>query len=513
LKMKVYLTTLGCKLNESELEAWTRQFAARGDEIVNDAREADLCVVNTCTVTQAAARKSRLLAKKVAHANQNAQIVVTGCYATLAPEEARALPNVAFVVPNPDKDQLVALAGERFSDARFQMVESGCRMPEAASGELASSCHFERSEWHSPRAVPSGKSPAEPRRDFSSQTTLLAMTKEAMPHPRTRAFVKIEDGCNMSCAYCIIPLARGRARSRTQADIVDQVAQLVDDGYREVILTGVQISDYHLEEREAGRGRLRGLCSLVRDILERTALPRLRLTSIAPWDLDEELLDLFSDARLCRHLHLSLQCGSTTVLRRMRRPYSADQFAQAVELARAKVPDVGITTDVIVGFPGESDVEFQESLEFVERMGFARVHVFPYSARAGTTAAQFPLQVPAHIKDARAKAMQSVADESGKRFARRFLGRTLPVLYETETPSLTHEYARPDDAQGSVFMRHQPSPVNNGGGQGRGFWSGYTDNYIRVVTRSGESLANRIVPTKLEEVIEDGARGNVVSGY
>ncbi len=453
--MKVYLTTLGCKLNESELEAWARQFAAQGAEIVDDAREADLCVVNTCTVTQAAARKSRMLAKKVARANHNARVVVTGCYATLSPEEAQSLPNVAFVVPNRDKDQLVALASRYYGDVAYGMAEAGCRLPEAASGELG-----------------------------SENTTLplppsTSVEERVLPHPRTRAFVKIEDGCNMSCTYCIIPLARGRATSRPQAEIVDEVARLVDSGYQEVILTGVQISDYQLDERQGGRGRLRGLCDLVRDILARTALPRLRLTSSAPWDLDPELLDLFSDARLCRHLHLSLQSGSTTVLRRMRRPYSAEQFAHAVELARERVPDVGITTDVIVGFPGESEVEFRDSIDFVEEMGFARVHVFPYSARAGTVAGSLPLQVSDPIKEARAKAMQRVADESGRRFARKHLGGTRQVLYEVEASA-------------------------------PGLWSGYTDNYIRVVARSDENLANRIVPTRLEEVIEDGARGRVV---
>ncbi|MGB8644540.1 MAG: tRNA (N(6)-L-threonylcarbamoyladenosine(37)-C(2))-methylthiotransferase MtaB [Anaerolineae bacterium] len=432
--MKVYLTTLGCKLNESELEAWTRQFAERGDEIVRDAREADLCIVNTCTVTQAAAKKSRLLARKTAQLNPAAPVVLTGCYATMSREEALRLPNVAFVVPNPDKDRLVELAARYHGDPSFERVANGCRMPEAASGELA--------------------------------------------HPRTRAFVKIEDGCNMSCTYCIIPLARGRSRSRPQAEIVAEVRGLVESGYQEVILTGVQISDYRYDEREPGQGRLRALNELVRAILSETSLPRLRLTSIAPWELEEEFLDLFADSRLCRHLHLSLQSGSTTVLRRMRRPYSAEQFADAVAMARARVPEVGITTDVIVGFPGESQVEFDQSCEFVERIQFARVHVFPYSARAGTAAATLPLPVADPVKDARARAMQAVADQSIGNFVQRFVGRTLPVLYEAESSM-------------------------------PGVWSGYTDNYIRVIARSQENLANRIIPTKIVEVIEDGARGEV----
>lgn len=429
--MKVYLQALGCKLNESELEAWARDFAARGDQVVTDPRDADTIVLNTCTVTAQAARKSRNLSRHLARANSNAQIVLTGCYASMSSEQAQGLPNVAFVVPNADKDALVKITRERVGDFPY--------------------------------------APYFPSPSVNEQVSL-----------RTRAFVKIEDGCNMSCTYCIIPLARGRARSRPQNEIIDAIKSLVDGGYQEVILTGVQISDYRLQERESGNGRLRGLCDLVSEILRETPLPRLRLTSIAPWDLDDELLDMFSDTRLCRHLHLSLQSGSNTVLRRMRRPYTVEQFADAVEMARAMIPHVAITTDVIVGFPGEADVEFQESLEFVERMNFARVHVFPYSAREGTVAAQLPLHLSDLVKDARAKAMQRVADTAQANFAKQNVGRTFDVLYEEQTNAA-------------------------------GIFSGYTDNYIRVATRSNENLSNRILSTRLMENVQDGARGELVS--
>ena len=275
----------------------------------------------------------------------------------------------------------------------------------------------------------------------------------------------------MSCTYCIIPLARGRARSRPQVEIVDEIRQLVASGYQEVILTGVQISDYRLEEREAGRGRLQGLRSLVQDILYKTSLPRLRLTSIAPWDLDEELLrSILGCSPLPPFAPLVAERKQVPVLRRMRRPYSAETFEGAVAQARRRLPEAGITTDVIVGFPGESEFEFEESLDFVRRMEFARVHVFPYSARAGTVASRLPLQVSDQVKDSRAKAMQRVATASAARFASKFLGRTLPVLYETEV-------------------------------DGSGMWSGYTDNYLRVLTHSGENLANRILPTRIEDAV------------
>ncbi len=453
--MKVYLQSLGCKLNESELEAWARDFAAQGDELVGDPQTADTIVLNSCTVTAQAARKSRGLVRQLAKKNGNARIVLTGCYATMSPAEAMGLPNVALLVPNADKDELVRLAGTRLGEREFEIGVNGCRVPEAVSGELGGG------EWAAERIAP-----------------MTSPTKTPQEVLRTRAFVKIEDGCNMSCTYCIIPLARGRARSRSQAEILDEVRSLVDSGYQEVILTGVQISDYRLEEREAGRGRLKGLCDLVAAILEETDLPRLRLTSIAPWDLDRQLLEMFEDERLCRHLHLSLQSGSSTVLRRMRRPYSAEQFADAVALAREYIPGVAITTDVIVGFPGEADVEFEESIAFVERMKFARVHMFPYSPREGTIAAKLPLHVSDFVKDARAKAMQRVADAAQQNFAQANVGMTFNVLYEEESNAA-------------------------------GTWAGYTDNYIRVVTRSRENLSNRILATRLVEAVEDGVRGEI----
>lgn len=461
--MKVYLQTLGCKLNESELESWAREFVARGDEIVNDPRLAETIVLNTCTITAQAARKSRNLSRHLARTNADAKIVLTGCFATMSPGQAAGLPNVALVVPNADKDHLVQLAGGRLQQLDFQIAANGCRMPEAVSGELLP--YFGR------RRVTNGDAVAP---DQSG-----SITHQRSDVLRTRAFVKIEDGCNMSCTYCIIPLARGRARSRPQDEILAEIKQLTGAGYQEAILTGVQISDYRLEEREAGNGRLRGLCDLVRAILNETDLPRLRLTSIAPWDLDAELLNLFQDRRLCPHLHLSLQSGSSTVLRRMRRPYSAEQFAGAVEMARSKIPNVAITTDVIVGFPGEADVEFQESFDFVERMNFARVHVFPYSTREGTVAANLPLHVSETTKDARHRAMQRLADLSLRRFAESFVGRTMEVLFE-------------ENAVGDHL------------------WSGYTGNYVRVVAHSRKNLGNQIVPTRLVGAMDDGARGEIV---
>lgn len=471
--MKVYLATLGCKLNESELEAWSRRFVGEGHEIVTDPTAADICVLNTCTVTHVAAAKSRQLARQLARSSPVARIVLTGCYASIAPVEAARLPNVALVVPNADKERLVALAGDLLGDARFQTTGTGCRMPEAASGDLlgdgssATRTLADDRLWSADGGKP----------EFASPAIAPASLK-------TRAFVKVMDGCNMSCTYCIIPLARGKEQSRALPEVVAEVKELVEAGYQEIILTGVQISVY-----EHNGDKVHGLRDLVAAILGETSVPRLRLTSIAPWDLDESLLDLWRDPRLCRHLHLSLQSGTDPTLRRMRRAYTAAQFAHAADRARERVPDVGITTDVIVGFPGESDAEFEASLRFVEEMKFSRVHVFPYSAREGTVAASLPLQVPDAVKDIRRKQMQVVANTSSRAFAERFIGRTMEVLWET---------ASRDRGPATDAVRSRPSR-----------WSGYTDNYIRVTTASHANLHNRIMQAELVTLEQDEVEGRL----
>ncbi len=480
---KVYLCALGCKLNESELQAWARGFVGEGHEIVDSPADADICVLNTCTVTHVAARKSRQMARQLARANPNARLVLTGCYATMSPKEARALPNVALVVPNAQKDRLVQMANSilPIADCTISAIQT----------------------------------------TINSQQSLVFQSlplDTRHPSRRTRAFVKIQDGCNMSCTYCIIPLARGRERSRPLNEIVSEVNALVAAGYKEIILTGVQISVY-----ENSEDKLHGLRDLVIAILGETDVPRLRLTSIAPWDLDPSLLDLFSDARLCRHLHLSLQSGSDTVLRRMRRPYTTAQFARAVELAREKIPDVGITTDVIVGFPGESEVEFEQNLNFVQTMKFSRAHVFPYSARADTVAATLPSHVSDAVKDSRAKQMQAIADASARGFAAKFVGRTMQVLWETREQSRVSLRAERSNllstleiASSRVYPRQGSRGLRPERSEGllamtpSATWSGYTDNYIRVLAPSNKELHNQITSAQLVNITDDGVLAQVL---
>ncbi|MBI3741185.1 MAG: MiaB/RimO family radical SAM methylthiotransferase, partial [Chloroflexi bacterium] len=424
------------------------------------------------------------MARQLARVNPTARIVLTGCYATMAPREARALPNVALVVPNREKDFLVERVAKNIlpiADCAVSAIQS---------------------------TVISHQSPVNFSSPLDTRHTSL----------RTRAFVKIADGCNMSCTYCIIPLARGKERSRPLREIVAEVQRLVAAGYQEIVLTGVQISEYRDNVIASAEGvkqspnnlgiasaqsarlamtpeRARGLRDLVNAILSETAVPRLRLTSIAPWDFDARLLELWRDARLCRHLHFSLQSGSDSVLQRMRRPYTTEKYLRAVEMAREKIPEVGITTDVIVGFPGESEAEFAASAQFVESIGFARVHVFPYSPREGTLAAQLPHRVSDRDKDARVKEMELIAHASARKFAEKFLGREIKVLWEareekTDTSlravlSEAKELRSNPQSIAKIASSHGVYPERSEGLLAMTpsvTWTGHTDNYIRVTT-------------------------------
>lgn len=436
--MRVYLDSLGCKLNQSEIEALAHGFVQAGHRLVQASGDADLCVVNTCTVTHVADRKSRQLIRRLRRANPTAHLIVTGCYAEMSPQELTAIEGVDLIVDNEDKEHLVELAeglGWEGSDSRALALDL---KPETSNFELQMG--------------------------------------------RTRAFVKIQDGCNNRCAYCIVSLARGGERSRPRQEILAEIEALVAAGYKEVVLTGVHVGGY-------GRDLGTGLGQLVEDILAETAVarpsaPRLRLSSIEPWDLEPSLLRLWENPRLCRHLHLPLQSGCDATLRRMRRRYTTSQYADLVATMRRQVPDLAVTTDVIVGLPGETAEEFAASLSFVEKMEFARLHVFKYSPRPGTAAAEMPHQVPYAEKKRRSEAMLELARESSQRFHRRFLGQKMEVLWETRCKDNKHERGLPP-------------------------WSGLTDNYIRVMAHSELDLTNTITSTKLAGLIEGGMRGEV----
>ncbi|HSJ58264.1 MAG TPA: tRNA (N(6)-L-threonylcarbamoyladenosine(37)-C(2))-methylthiotransferase MtaB [Anaerolineae bacterium] len=422
--MRIYVDSLGCKLNQAEMEALAAALARQGHEPAATAREADVCVLNTCAVTHVAAQKSRQALRRLHRENPAARIVATGCYAELSPEVLAALPGVERVVGNAAKADIAAL----FAPA---VVE------------------HEVEVW------------------------------PPLPRMRTRALVKVQDGCDNACTYCITRIARGPQRSRPAESVIGEVQGRVAAGYREVVLTGVHVGAYG-RDRDAG-GAL-DLWGLVRRILTETEVERLRLSSIEPWDLPEDVFGLWSDPRLCRHLHLPLQSGHDATLRRMGRRYTTGEFERLVGAARAAIAGLAVTTDVIVGFPGETEEEFGATAAFVERMAFAGVHVFPYSARPGTPAARMEGQVAAQVTAGRAGAMRAVAARSAAAFRQQFAGQTLPVLWESARES----------ARGRV-------------------WSGLTDNYLRVHAVDERDLANRIRVTRLVRVEEDGLWGEIVA--
>jgi threonylcarbamoyladenosine tRNA methylthiotransferase MtaB len=402
--VNVYLQSLGCRLNQSELESLACRFAAAGHVVVDDPALADVCVVNTCAVTSKAERKSRHRVRALARANPEAHIAVVGCYATLSPQRCAGLPGVAWVVPNDEKERVV----------------------EIVAPSPVSSCKAEK------RA----------------------------PRFRTRAFVKVQDGCDNHCTYCIVRLLRGPSRSHPVADVVAQVQSLVEAGCQEVVLTGVNLGAYG---RDLGLSN--GLIALTVALLTHTDLPRLRFSSLEPWDLDGPFFELWENPRLCRQLHLPLQAGCDETLRRMGRRIATAEFAGLVEAARAVIPDLAVTTDVIVGFPGEDEAAFRASYDFVAAMEFARLHVFPYSPRPGTPAVRLSDPVERKVRDARARTMRDLGDGQALRFRQRFVGREMVVLWEQR---------RRDD-----------------------LWTGLTDNYLRVVARAENDLHNRLVAAQL----------------
>ena len=404
--VSVALQTVGCKLNQAETESLARKFLEAGFEVVSPSENAEVFLLNTCTVTHIADRKCRQYLRAFRRQNPGAFILVTGCYAERAPDELSQMREVDLVVSNADKDHIVEIVKDRIG------IKS---------------------------AAVEGKKP--------SLSSVL----------RTRPLIKIQDGCNRHCTYCIVPRVRGRERSIPAEAVISEIKAREEEGYKEVILTGTQIGSYE------GNGGLEGL---IRRILTETSIPRVHLSSLQPQDLSPSLVQLWkSEPRICRHLHLPLQSGSDTVLRRMGRSYSRQEYEQALTLIREAIPDIAVTTDVIVGFPGESEEEFEQSYEFCARIGFAGLHVFPYSIRPGTPASRMPNQVPENVKRTRAQKMLELAKESAQSFRRRFLGQTLVVLWEEQK----------EDS----------------------LWVGHTDNYLKVFVESKVSLNNRLTKAKL----------------
>ena len=419
----VAIETHGCKLNQADSAVLAGEFARAGYRIVGSNADADIIVVNTCTVTATADSKARQALRAARRSNPGAVVVAAGCYPQRAADELRRMPEVSLVVGNQDKPQLATLALAALASQRGGLQRAAIETP----GE-----------------------------------TVTGMER------RSRAMVKIQEGCDQVCAYCIVPKVRGRERSISPDVLVDTVRQHVADGFKEVVLTGTQLGTYGFEFPDVG------LAGLLDRILAETDVPRLRVSSLQAHEISADLLTRWNDSRLCPHFHVPLQSGCDVVLRAMRRRYDTATFRQAVELIRRTIPDAGVTADIIVGFPSETEADHAESQEFAAEMWFADIHVFPYSQRPGTSAHHFQGQVEAADKRRRAAAMAEVKDAGFAAFRRGLTGQVRDVLWET---------ARPVGDEG---LR----------------WRGLTDNYVRVETTSHAELGNRITPARLTGMVD-----------
>ncbi|HEX9385278.1 MAG TPA: MiaB/RimO family radical SAM methylthiotransferase [Anaerolineales bacterium] len=423
--MKIYLDTIGCRLNQSEIESMARQFRAVGHEIVTSAQMADMAVVNTCAVTNEAAADSRGKIRQIGRAGVE-EIIATGCWATLQPQQANALPSVRQVITNARKDHLVS-----------EVLDL-------------------------------------PQESFD----LEPIARKPLPglHRRTRAFIKVQDGCDNHCTFCVTTIARGEGRSRSVADVILDIQSALDGGTKEIVLTGVHLGSW-------GQDFSKHLRDLIKAILRETDAPRLRLSSLEPWDLNADFFSLWADKRLMPHLHLPLQSGCESTLRRMARKTTPESFRELVCAARAVMPDVAITTDIIAGFPGETADEFAESLEFVKEMNFAGGHVFSYSPRPGTGAAKMKGQVRPELRKKRNHILHEALEESAKSYRQKFVGQTMSVLWESV------------------------SEMGEWGWQ----MEGLTGNYLRVNAFAPSPRWNEIDSVNLSEGASDKIKGIIIN--
>jgi len=421
--MLVYLKTLGCRLNEAELETWAQAFQKAGHQITREVTKADVIIINSCAVTADAGRKSRQLIRRVHRDNPTAKLVISGCYVTLNEDEAAQLMGVDLVISNKNKDQLVEQT----------LAALNLETMPAMSTEPGATSLFSRG--------------------------------------RQRAFIKVQDGCRYRCTFCIVTVARGEEISRPVQAIIDEINSLHQQGINEFILTGVHLGGY-------GSDIQSNLTDLIKEILEKTEIPRLRLGSLEPWELPEGFFNLFENPRLMPHLHLPLQSGSDAVLRRMARRCKTEEFSAMVKQARQQVKHFNITTDIIVGFPGETEEEWQDSFNFIKDTGFGHIHIFTYSSREGTKAASLPNQLTNEIKKQRSKQLHVLAESMKKQFAKENLNQNFSVLWEGHKQDT-------EDNQHLVF--------------------GYTPNYLRVACKvqNTESIENKIINTELKSIQND----------
>lgn len=423
---KAAFYTLGCKVNQYETEAMAEMFKSSGYEITDFESYADVYVINTCTVTNMSDRKSRQIIRRAKKTNPDAIVAVTGCYAQTSPEDVKKIDGVNIVVGTKDRKNIVELTEAASADNCIDTVS-----------DIMHTHDFE---------------------DLSIKTY----------QNRTRAYIKIQDGCNQFCSYCIIPYARGPVRSRPEHEVIAEIQKLADDGFSEIILTGIHVASYGKDLENCD------LASLICKADKTDGIKRIRLSSIEPMTLNDDFIERIKPcSKLCHHFHLSLQSGCDETLKRMNRKYTCAEYENIVNGLRKNFADAAITTDIMVGFPGETEDEFLKTSEFVQRISFADAHIFQYSQRKGTPAAKRPDQVAPEIKEKRSKIIAEITQKSRDEFRNQFIGCELEVLFE------------------------QPYHKDNE------YFEGKTSNYLTVIVPTSENLSGQIRNVTLLEMKDD----------
>ncbi len=429
---KVAFYTLGCKVNQYETEAMSELFLNNGYEITDYDGFADIYVINTCTVTGMSDRKSRQIIRRAKKSNPDSFVIVAGCYSQVSPDEVLNIDGVNLVLGTKDRGNIVRLYEENMKNKKQSKVEDIMK------------CHT-----------------------FES----LSLSTFG---DRTRAYIKIQEGCNQFCSYCKIPYARGPIRSRDFDEVIEETNRLTKKGFTEITYVGIHIASYGLDTKSKGLSEL--LCQA--DKID--GIKRLRLSSIEPMTLNEEFAQKIKGLdKLCPHFHLSLQSGCDETLKRMNRKYTTDEYYKIVEGLRKHFPEVAITTDIMVGFPGETDEEFEKTCKFAEKVAFADSHIFQYSPRPGTPAAKFENQIDPSVKESRSKKIMEICQNSKRAFMEQFLGNTKEVLFEQAVKG--------------------------------GFFEGKTANYQNVLVKTNEDLAGEYKNVLLKEIKGDNFIGEIVN--
>lgn len=418
---RIAFTTLGCKVNVYDSEAMAELFAEKGYEIVNFDDVADIYIINTCTVTNFGDKKSRQMIRRARRQNKNSIIVATGCYAQVAPQTVAEIEGINIVIGTKDRGKVV------------EIVEN----------------------YRAEKGVLNAVTDIKGEKEFER-------LKVSNLKDRTRAYIKIQEGCNRYCTYCIIPYARGPVRSRKPEDVIDEVKTLAKNGFKEIVLTGIHVASYGLDLENIT------LADIIEQVHSVEGIERIRFSSMEPKAVDDEFVARMAKLpKVCEHYHLSLQSGSDATLKKMNRRYTSEEYAVACERLRKAFPDVAITTDIIVGFPMETDENFNESYDFAEKVRLSKIHVFPYSPKTGTPAAKIRPQIAPDVKNERSHKMLELSTRLNKEFMSRYIGSNMEVLFER--------------LEGN-------------------YYEGHTRNYIKVLCKSDNDLTNQLVNVKLTDI-------------